>query len=1212
MDRVTLQKLDQIFESARKGGSFGKSEYKSYLRKATKAGIDPTLAKDFAYQNKGIWKADEFQDEYYVSDFYDNNSIDYGSITYNYNTKEIEVTPAREDFYTDFSTSMPTRVEKKAIGFTDVYLDDSGETDAYYATYKINVVAIRPDGTESIVYTNSAEKVRVRPDREDGGYKSLGSLASEKVEDVEYYADREYKDLKKEIEDYSKAYNKFARDRKEEAEKESEVGRDINNAYDRTLQQASRSVKGEYVKRRDKLNNTVSDIPDEIKDGVLGSYRTFYLENVVTPYDTDITAKPPAGAFDSNFYLDKYSDVKDVYQSAVDIDDVDVIGTYRTPQIWAEGHYTHTGRYERRRANEEEDTTITDAYELDAPTDLEKEQIRDRQLGITATPEEPLIGRLKDNDLVDSLWEQVKEGNIKNYNKRAEEEGFNYRSFSDFVVAFLTSQREKDLELKDELINNGTLLPGEETITDLEDALERAAGDETREQLKDFGALAENVLKDTLKEIERAKALETQFDMYSSFGMFGEAMNPGAGITESILGDSGIGGYMGFLGQDYGDRMEENVNNLFGVGNIATKNWQDWFDRTLTENYAREYDNLFKNLEIKRNILEAAAPNSRDYVDYVNANQDLSEKYLEHVRRTPEKKRKTKAEWGKRYYEKHGNSENYDISMLDKQIYDQETGEFTADFLKTSYFENTKDVEDYLKSVEETALLDRLKAEDFKSFNFTDELASINEAIDNVDSEEYNIILNSFIGEEEVDSQFVRDFMNDYLKPRFDQSKSMAEFRDYINVDPDVQNPFQTQNIIDALKATAQLRADEYMQEINGAIDQNFDPSFYFNPTEGYEATTELAYDIRNNFQKEIVEQDYQAALSGEVDPDTGIDWVAEMYRYGVPVTYEEGTRSGYYDNIKSIDRDAFARMHYQVKGSKGVTDPRDSNKTFMFRPALNVADPERIKRYIYYEVMPMLEEEATDIGTVFGQFVTPEEFADDVLSTYNLENKEELEELLKQYGLEDIGDMGELRDQLIEVISTNDAIAIREGIKYMNEQGKRPDQKNLGIQYIEREEDYKPDIAADTEIFKIFQSAGYKGTETQFYEEFLPGQDEEELKFLEDAMTGLRFDVGDFSDPFSMMVATERYFPDTEEESLSYEFGGEDTDDLTQRYESVYGTENLFGSDSGYNNYYDTLYDSSSSKYDTPKSKYGSKFLTEFTRGFGMGEKYKSKSMIY
>ena len=1211
MDQETLDQLKALFDRSQ-SGTWSDTDHKRYLNRVEDAGISIELGNDYAYQERGIWKADEYLDDWYVEKKFNDNKIDYGSIGYDSAVGQIVIEPARQDFYNQYHDTLPTKVKERDRGFVSIRLDEDGESDRTYGTYRIDIVAVNPAGNESIVHTEEKE-IRVIYDRDDEEWRTFGSQGSEDLQDLKDDADQWFSRNKDDIIDYSKAYNNNASRLIDIADDKSKEGENINSAYDTTVKQANRSKKGEYVARRGTLR-AIDNVPDSIKNNIEAQYRSFYADQVVEPYDTSITAKPPTGDFVAEYYLNTYSDVANAYQREVDNDNLDIIGTYPTREIWAEGHYTHNGRYERRRANADEDTTIADAYTLKAPTDQEVQQIRDRQLGITATPEEPIIGRLKKDQSVNTLWEKVKEGTEESYNERAEENGFNYESFQDFVIAFLTSNDEDDIKLRDDLVTKGTLEEGEETITDIEDALERAAGDEAREQVKDFGALAENVLADTLAEIEEAKAMEAQFDMYSGFDSFGEVMNPGAGLTESILGDSGIGGYLGFMGgPEYGENLEDSINNMFGLGSITERNWQEWFDQTLAEKYAREYDDLFKDLEVRRNILEAAAPNERDYIDYVNAHEDLNEKYFQYVKATPEEDRETKAEWGKRHYEEFGDTDTgRDLSMLNKQIYDPETGEFTKDFLEVSFFENTKDVEDYLTANGETELLNQLKADNFDSFALESELESVVNAIENVDSEEYDIILNSIIGEERVEAQFARDFINDYLKPRFDQSKSMAEFRDYINVDPDVQSPFQTQNIIDALKATAQMRADAYMEEINGAIDQNFNADFYYDPTEGYTTGTEQAIDIRSNFQKDIVERDYQNALKGEVDPDTGIDWVAEMYRYGVPVTYTKDTQTGYYQDIESIDRAQFARMHYDVKGSKGVVDPSDPDKTIVFRPALNVADPDRIKRYIYYEVMPLLQEEAVDIGSVFGQFVTPEEFADDILSTYNIENQEELSELLKEYGLDDVGDMGELRDQLIEVISTNDAIAIREGIKYMNEQGLRPDQQNLGVQYIEREEDYKPDIQADTELFKIFQSAGYQGTQEQFYEEFLPDEDPSELAFLEDAMTGLSFDVGDFSDPFSMMVSMDRYFPDEEKESLSYQFGGQDEDAITQRYSDVYTQEAAFNTDASYNSYYDTLYEGEYGSSGTPKSESGESFLNEFTRGFDFGKKYKTNAMIY
>ena len=50
----------------------------------------------------------------------------------------------------------------------------------------------------------------------------------------------------------------------------------------------------------------------------------------------------------------------------------------------------------------------------------------------------------------------------------------------------------------------------------------------------------------------------------------------------------------------------------------------------------------------------------------------------------------------------------------------------------------------------------------------------------------------------------------------------------------------------------------------------------------------------------------------------------------------------------------------------------------------------------------------------------------------------------------------------------------------------KKPDQYLLGVEYIAREEDYKPaeKLKGDTQLYKIFQDAGYEGTEDDFLRE--------------------------------------------------------------------------------------------------------------------------------
>ena len=86
------------------------------------------------------------------------------------------------------------------------------------------------------------------------------------------------------------------------------------------------------------------------------------------------------------------------------------------------------------------------------------------------------------------------------------------------------------------------------------------------------------------------------------------------------------------------------------------------------------------------------------------------------------------------------------------------------------------------------------------------------------------------------------------------------------------------------------------------------------------------------------------------------------------------------------------------------------------------------------------------------------------------------------------LGNIKELKDYIMETLRTGSAQQIRENIKYLNEKRQKPTQKQLGVTYIQREEDYKQNQPkADTALYKTFQSAGFQGTEDEFYGDFFP-----------------------------------------------------------------------------------------------------------------------------
>ena len=51
-----------------------------------------------------------------------------------------------------------------------------------------------------------------------------------------------------------------------------------------------------------------------------------------------------------------------------------------------------------------------------------------------------------------------------------------------------------------------------------------------------------------------------------------------------------------------------------------------------------------------------------------------------------------------------------------------------------------------------------------------------------------------------IQKSFAESYVNDYLKPRFDESRSMNEFVEYLDVRQEEQNPFQTQSMLKRCK----------------------------------------------------------------------------------------------------------------------------------------------------------------------------------------------------------------------------------------------------------------------------------------------------------------------------------------------------------------------------------------------------------------------------
>ena len=769
----------------------------------------------------------------------------------------------------------------------------------------------------------------------------------------------------------------------------NELNTKKNNAYNKVVATASTAQKGEYLTQKDTLIKTLAELDETTKKDLLDSYRQFYVNERVDKWDGTLSVKPPYGDFDPKYYKEQNPDVKQNWDNYVKNDDVDVVERYGENGFYA-NHYTNYGKNEKRRANAVEVAEETKKYTEAKKTDAEIQAIRDQQLGLdTDTQASRLMG---EGSAIAAEWDKAKKGDPY-WTKQAKEKYLDIDKQDEFLTLFRLSERPEDKEILKGVVGTKS------GITELEDAFNQAVGAEALVETKKFGALAQDVLKQTITEMKKAKGQEQMLGLYKGLGGFSEIMDINKQLSDSILGDSGVGGILSQMGSttETEEDLEKKLENITGVRNNVVYNWQKWFDTTLKERYQKDIELGYK----------------------------------------------------------------------------------------------TEDSEEQLK----------------------------------------------------IDGAFAKKFVDGYLTPRFNTSRSMDEFREYIDVRQEEQNPFQTQDIVNAVKVVADRRTKDYLDKIQNTAARDFNSEFYFNPT-GDKAREE---DYKK--QMDTVTQDWEAAKKGDEY------WAQQAYRFGIDVN----------------DKDAFARIHFQVKGQGQGYDGAD-----------DIVNASKIQDEIYKNILPALSKEAKDLGSVFGIFTTPEEFADDVLEGVDPTDKEAWNKVLKANGLEDFkGTIDELKEEMKKALRTGSAQTLRENIKYLNEKRKRPTQKELGITYIERPEDYKTGAPkSDTALYTTFQKAGYKGTEDEFYEKFFPDTDRSEQEYLTKALTGADFKITGLTtsnDPFENFNTIQGMFPEEEEDKKK----DDDKIEPPSRFFRL-GLED----------------DEEDKDYDY-KSKSGSDILGEFTKNF-------------
>ena len=765
-----------------------------------------------------------------------------------------------------------------------------------------------------------------------------------------------------------------------------------------------------YVALRDVIRNDPS-----IDKDLETQFRSFYVNEKIEKWDPtkNVTRKPPYGDFDYAYYAKENPEIKNKWDNYENIDDVDVVERYGEAGFYA-NHYSTQGKAAGLRGNALEAAKEVEKYREYEPkkTNVELEDIRDKQLGLDTTTQSSRL--MKEGSAIKVEWDKAIKGDPY-WKKQAKEKYLDIDKQDEFLTLFRLSERPEDKEILKNAI--GT----EGGITELEDAFNQAVGAEALVETKKFGALAQDVLKETIAEMKKAKGQEQMLGLYKGLGGFSEIMDINKQLSNSILGDSGVGGILSQMRSttETEEDLEKKLENITGVRNNVVYNWQKWFDTTLKERYQKDIELGYK----------------------------------------------------------------------------------------------TEDSEEQLK----------------------------------------------------IDGAFAKEFVDGYLTPRFNTSRSMDEFREYIDVRQEEQNPFQTQDIMNAVKQLADIRVGKYLADVQNLPEREFDSDFYFDPKG--DASRESAYAE----QAATVAADWNTAKtnpSALVDPKREAlgTWEGQAYRFGLDLN----------------DKKDFAKLHFQLIGNL-PKDPNDPIKEPRFDGAEDVINASKVRDEIYKNILPALSKKAKDLGSVFGIFTTPEEFADDVLEGVDPTNKEAWDKVLKANGLEDFkGTIDELKEEIKEALRTGSAQTIRENIKYLNEKRERPTQEKLGITYIERPEDYKTDDPkSNTALYTTFQKAGYKGTEDEFYEKFFPDTDRSEQEYLTKALTGADFKMNKLTlsdDPFENFNTIQGMFPEEEEEDNKKD------DDKIKPPSQFFrlGLED----------------DEEDEDYDY-KSKSGSGFLSEFTKNF-------------
>ena len=123
----------------------------------------------------------------------------------------------------------------------------------------------------------------------------------------------------------------------------------------------------------------------------------------------------------------------------------------------------------------------------------------------------------------------------------------------------------------------------------LEGELSSVIGAKEAEQQKMFSALTIDSLRQSIAELQKAKQQESEYAFFNQFSQIGEITSINESIANSLLGDTGVGGLLGWSGDPnkIQEQFESTVSQVTGIPSRSNVvyNWQKWFDEQLVGRY---------------------------------------------------------------------------------------------------------------------------------------------------------------------------------------------------------------------------------------------------------------------------------------------------------------------------------------------------------------------------------------------------------------------------------------------------------------------------------------------------------------------------------------------------------------------------------------------------------------------------------------------------